>query len=169
MKRKQNQISMHCQYQNQRRCKMYKIKIHNASETMYTDRPGQLPATSSSGNQYIMVLVKEVNGNHIRHQRWANEKQNSRINDKSIHCTLDTFDSHRSYPTHNTSFGQWSISQIKGRVIQPTTHLLDNEASTKLKAEIKKNCTIQLVPPNNHRQNLAERAIQTLKNILKQY
>jgi hypothetical protein len=43
------------------------------------------------------------------------------------------------------------------------THLMDNEASAKLKAEIRKNCTIQLVPPDNHRRNLAERAIQTFK------
>ncbi len=52
-------------------------------------------------------------------------------------------------------------------VIQPTTHLLDNEASAKLKAEIKKNCMIQLVPPDNHRRNLAERAIQMFKNHFK--
>jgi len=32
------------------------IKIHMASKTMYTDQPGRFPATSSSGNQYIMVL-----------------------------------------------------------------------------------------------------------------
>ena len=42
-------------------------------------------------------------------------------------------------------------------------HLMDNEASAKLKAEIRKNCTIQLVPPDNHRRNLVERAIQTFK------
>jgi hypothetical protein len=52
-------------------------------------------------------------------------------------------------------------------VIQPTTHLSDNEASAKLKAEIKKNCTIQLVPPDNHIRNLAERAVQTFKNNFK--
>jgi hypothetical protein len=33
--------------------------------------------------------------------------------------------------------------------------------------EIKKNCAIQLVPPDNHQQNLAERAIQTFKNYFK--
>jgi hypothetical protein len=33
------------------------IKIHNANDTMHTDKPGRFPATSSSGNQYIMVLV----------------------------------------------------------------------------------------------------------------
>jgi hypothetical protein len=32
-------------------------------------------------------------------------------------------------------------------VIQPKTHLLDNKAAAELKAEIKKNCKIQLVPP----------------------
>jgi hypothetical protein len=37
-------------------------------------------------------------------------------------------------------------------------------ASEEFKAEIKKNCTIQLVPPDNHQQNLAERAIHTFKN-----
>ncbi len=33
--------------------------------------------------------------------------------------------------------------------------------------EIQKKCTIQLVPPDNHRCNLAERAIQTFKNHFK--
>jgi hypothetical protein len=41
------------------------LKIHNASETMYTDQPGQFPVTSSSGNQYIMVL-DEVDRNYRR-------------------------------------------------------------------------------------------------------
>ncbi len=43
------------------------------------------------------------------------------------------------------------------------THLMDNKAPAKLKVEIRKNCTIQLIPPDNHRRNLAERAIQTFK------
>mgnify|MGYP003846118773 CR=1 FL=1 len=41
------------------------------------------------------------------------------------------------------------------------------EALEQIKEEIRKNCTIQLVPPNNHRRNLAERAIQTFKNHFK--
>ncbi len=44
---------------------------------------------------------------------------------------------------------------------------MDNEASTAFKAEIRKNCTLQVVPPDNHRRNLAERAIQTFKNDFK--
>jgi hypothetical protein len=51
--------------------------------------------------------------------------------------------------------------------VWPKTHVLDNEASEAFKNEIKKNCKIQLVPPDNHRRNLAERAIQTFKNHFK--
>jgi hypothetical protein len=42
---------------------------------------------------------------------------------------------------------------------------LDNECSEKFKQCIRKNgMTHKLVPPNNHRCNIAERAIQTFKN-----
>jgi hypothetical protein len=43
-------------------------------------------------------------------------------------------------------------------------HILDNEALVEFKKEIKKNCNLQLVSPDTHRQNLAERAIQTFKS-----
>ncbi len=42
-------------------------------------------------------------------------------------------------------------------------HILDNEASGAFKLEINKNCTLQLVPLDTHRENLAKRAIQTFK------
>ena len=45
--------------------------------------------------------------------------------------------------------------------------MLDNEALEAFKKEIKKNCKIQMVSPDNHRQNLAERAIQTFNNHFK--
>ncbi len=48
-------------------------------------------------------------------------------------------------------------------IVKPTTHIMDNEASAEWRV-IHKNCTIQLVPSNNHRCNLAERAIQTFKS-----
>ena len=54
------------------------IKVHNAAETMHTDQTGWFLATSSRGNQYIMVLV-EVEGNF--HRCRANEKQVRKIND----------------------------------------------------------------------------------------
>ena len=40
--------------------------------------------------------------------------------------------------------------------VRPKMHILDNEASAEFKREIQKNCAIQLVPPDNHRRNLAE-------------
>jgi hypothetical protein len=60
----------------------------------------------------------------------------------------------------------WARLTASGTV-KPSTHLLDNKALAAYKAEIKKNCTIQLVPPDNYRRNLAERAIQTFKNHFK--
>jgi hypothetical protein len=53
------------------------------------------------------------------------------------------------------------------RTVKPMTHILDNETSEEFKREIQKKCTIQLVPPDNHRQNLAEWVIQTFKNHFK--
>jgi hypothetical protein len=44
-------------------------------------------------------------------------------------------------------------------------HRLDNKCSEKFKQCIRKNGTIhKLFPPNNHRRNIAKRAIQTFKN-----
>jgi hypothetical protein len=45
------------------------------------------------------------------------------------------------------------------RMVKPITHLLDNDASEEFKAEVRKNSLIQLVPQENHQQNLAEQAI----------
>jgi hypothetical protein len=48
--------------------------------------------------------------------------------------------------------------------IQPKIHLLDNECSTKFKERIKSNnMEYQLVPPHDHRQNIAETAIKVFK------
>jgi hypothetical protein len=120
------------------------IKVHNSTETMHTDQTGRFPATSSSGNQYIMVLV-EVDGNFIDAEPMKNRSEGSMI---------------KAYKT------LWDRLTSSGTV-KPKTHILDNEASVEFKREIQKNCTVQLVPPDNHRRNLAERAIQTFKNHFK--
>ena len=45
---------------------------------------------------------------------------------------------------------------------------MDNEASAELKLAMEdNNTTYQLVPPHDHRNNLAERAIQTFKHHFK--
>jgi hypothetical protein len=46
----------------------------------------------------------------------------------------------------------WERLTANGTV-KPTTHIMDNKASAEYKKEIQKNCTIQLVLPNNHRQH----------------
>jgi hypothetical protein len=120
------------------------IKIYNASNRMHSNQTGRFPATSSSGNQYIMVLV-EVDGNYIDAEPMKNRSAGSMI---KAYLTL------------------WKQPTETGSV-EPTTHILDKEVSAELKEATKKNCTIQFVPPDNHRGNLVERAIQTFKNHFK--
>ena len=52
------------------------IKTHNVTETMHTDQTGRFPATSTRGNQYIMVLV-EVDGNYINVEPMKNRMKGS--------------------------------------------------------------------------------------------
>jgi hypothetical protein len=48
--------------------------------------------------------------------------------------------------------------------VNPRMHILDNKCSAKFKEQIKlNNMKYQLVPPHNHRQNIAEKAIQVFK------
>ena len=55
--------------------------------------------------------------------------------------------------------------RTKAQDIVPTHQVLDNEISTSYRLEIKKtSMTYQLVPPDDHRNNLAEKSIQTWKN-----
>ncbi len=124
-------------------CDMF-IQIHNANNTAHSDQTGCFPVTSSSGNKYIMVLV-EVDGNFIDAEPMKNKTAGSMIK------------------AYLVLWNRLTASET----VKPTTHLLDNKASEEFKAEIRKKCTIQLVPPDNHQQNLAEQAIQTFKNHFK--
>jgi hypothetical protein len=111
---------------------------------MHSNQTGRFPAASNKDNQYIMVLV-EVDGNYINADPMNNKSEGSIIKTYLIIWTR----------------------LMKLSTVQPITHILDNEVSEEYNAEIKKNCTMQLVPPGNHQQNLAERAIQTFKNHFK--
>ena len=60
---------------------------------------------------------------------------------------------------------QTLIDRLKEAQIAPTLHILDNECLEEFKETIKENkMTYQLVPPNDHRRNVAEKAIQTFKH-----
>ena len=54
---------------------------------------------------------------------------------------------------------------MKQQGITPAHQVLDNEISQTYKDEIRDSgMSYQLVPPDDHRRNIAERAIQTWKN-----
>jgi hypothetical protein len=120
------------------------IQLFNVEGTMLTNQTGRFPANSSSRNKYIMVLV-EIDGNYIDADLMKDQMEGSMIKACLILWTQIT----------------------ASKSVKPKTHVLDNEASEAIKKEIRKNCKIQLVPPDNHRPNLSERAIQMFKNHFK--
>ena len=62
---------------------------------------------------------------------------------------------------------QTLLQRIKlSGVCDPKLYILDNEAGKEFQKEIEKQCKMQMVPPDTHRRNIAERAIQTFKNHL---
>ena len=117
------------------------VKVINANETVYTDQTGRLPIQSSKGNTSLMIYY-DVDANYINAEPLRNHADNQMI---SAYHTL------------------WERVKCQ-RVTKPKLHILDNKASEALKSAIKENCELQLVPPDTHRRNLAERAIQTFKS-----
>ncbi len=111
-----NNEGMHQNKMSPKKMQDVYIQIHNASETMHTDQSGRFPATSSKGNQYIMVLV-EVDGNYIDAEPMKNKSEGLII---KAYLTL------------------WTQLTASGTV-RLTTHILDNKASATYKAEIQKN------------------------------
>ena len=116
--------------------------VFNAKDTMYTDQTGQFPITSMRRNKYIMIMY-EVNGNYIDAEPFKNKTDDELT---------------------KTYQAMWARLAESEEEITPTLHILDNEAPIGLKMAIKQNCKYQLVPPDTHRRNLAERAIQTFKS-----
>jgi hypothetical protein len=107
---------------------------------IYTDQPGHFPKRLSKGNQCIMFLT------HIYSNAILVEAMKNRTEGKMI----------RVY--------QVLINRLLQAGVTLKQHILDNECSEEFKATIRKNnMTFQLVPPHDHRQNIAEKAIQTFK------
>ena len=107
---------------------------------IYTDQTGKFPTRSSKGNQYIMVLA-ELDSNAILVEPMRNRTAGEMVK------------------TYNNL-----IRRLKKCGITPKHQILDNEISAEYKeAMAEHNITYQLVPPHDHRRNMAERAIQTFK------
>jgi hypothetical protein len=109
-------------------------------DIQHTDQTGRFPKKSNRGTQYVMVLI-ELDSNAI-----LVEGMKDRTSGEMI----------QAY--------QHLVDRLKTAGIQPKHHVLDNECSADFKATIIKNQMMyQLVPPNDHRRNIAEKAIQTFQ------
>jgi hypothetical protein len=113
---------------------------HETERLMYTDQTGRFPQKSSRGNQYIMVLI-EIDSNAILVEAMKNRTTGEMI---------------RAY--------QVLVNRLRSAGVTPKMHILGNECSAEFKERIKSNnMQYQLVPPHNHRRNIAEKAIQVFK------
>ena len=108
---------------------------------MYTDQTGKFPCVARSGNHYLMIA-------YVADPNLILAKAFKRKTKEDLTATY------------------LSIKhELNKKGIQVSLHILDNEASNLYKEAIEKEqCTYQLVPPNNHRRNAAERAIRTFKD-----
>ena len=119
---------------------MYAITNPHREGKAYADLTGRFPYRSSRGNEYILVAY-HYDSNAI----------------------LATAIKNRQAATITSAWKNLN-SQFAKAGAQPTTYIMDNEASTDLKDALQEEqIEHQLVPPHNHRTNLAERAIQTFK------
>jgi hypothetical protein len=115
--------------------------IHVIVGHMYTDLTGCFPKMSSRGYKYILVLY-DYNGNSIQAEPMKN-----RSDAEAIRAYSKIYD------------------ELTSKGLKTKFQKMDNEASTALKLFLNsKDIQFQLVPPQVHRQNAAERAIQTFKN-----
>eukprot|EP00804_Cyclotella_cryptica_P015207 CCRYP_000733-RA/>CCRYP_000733-RA protein AED:0.43 eAED:0.26 QI:0/0/0/1/1/1/3/0/840 len=117
------------------------IKTYDTSNTLYTNQTGKFPHVSSRGFRYQMILY-HADTNSI----WIE-------------------------PTKNRTEGELILARsrallrMKACNITPQHQVLDNEVSAAYRDVITTSgMTYQLVPPNDHRRNIAEKAIQTWKD-----
>ena len=117
------------------------VNTYDTHDTMFTDQTGKFPHLSSRGNRYQMILYHR-GSNSI----WVE-------------------------PTKNKTEGEMilardrALTRMRACNILPKRQVLDNEASAAYKQAIKESgMDYQLVPPDDHRRNIAKKAIQTWKD-----
>jgi hypothetical protein len=115
--------------------------VIDPEEIMFTDQTGRFPLLSQSGNQYIMVAY-HYTSNLILMEAMRNRTEGEII---------------AAY--------RRIMKRMRKSNLTIKKHILDNEASANYKEAIANNkVEYKLVPPNNHQQIQAERAIQTFKS-----
>jgi hypothetical protein len=109
---------------------------------LFTDDTGRFPVRAHSGNQYVMIAF-HADGNLILQQAFKSKSNRHRI------------------AAYNAI-----MTRLAARGLSVDLQILDNEASSAYKEAItfKWNATFQLVPPDMHHRNRAERAIRTFKD-----
>ena len=109
---------------------------------LYTDDTGRFPVKARSGNQYVMI-AHHADGNLILQQAFKTRSDKHRIE------------------AYNAI-----MTRLAARGLVVDLQILDNEASAAYKHAITVTwkCKFQLVPPDMHRRNRAERAIRTFKD-----
>ncbi|KAL7530484.1 hypothetical protein ACHAXR_003518, partial [Thalassiosira sp. AJA248-18] len=117
------------------------VKVVDLKETMYSDQTGKFPYLSSRGMRYIIVAF-HTDPNYIFAEPMRNRTERQ---------TIEAYDK--------------IVKKMKAGGLGIKLHILDNEISAEYKEAIKENrATHQLVPPGDHRRNMAKRAIQTFKD-----
>jgi hypothetical protein len=109
---------------------------------LYTDNTSRFPVRARSGNQYVMIAY-HANGNLILQQEFQTKSDRHRI---AAYTAI--------------------MTRLAAQGLSVDLQILDNEASSAYKQAITFTwkAKFQLVPPDMHRQNRAERAIRTFKD-----
>ena len=117
------------------------IALYEPKATMFTDQTGRFPQQSSHGNNYQMIL-HDIDSNSTWVEPMKNRTEGEMILGR-----------------------RRALAHMKVQGIIPSHQVLDNEISAAYRAEIQATgMTYQLVPPDDHRRNVAEKAIQTWKD-----
>ena len=119
------------------------INTKDITSKLYSDQTGKFPLSSSRSQKYFFVFYHSDRNAILRYAiKSRTTKDLCKTQMKAYTC----------YKYHGEA---------------PNLHILDNECSTEMKAMFEQEQVLfQPVPPNIHRQNTAERAIQTYKNHL---
>ena len=116
-------------------------RTYDTKDFVYSDQTGKQFMISSQGNQYQMVMY-HVDSNSIFVGTMKNKTEGEMIRARTQ-----------------------LLHRMKLAGIHPKTQVLDNEASKAYKeAIVKSGMDYQLVLPDDHRRNVAEKAIQTWKD-----
>jgi len=117
------------------------IMEHEVKSLMYADQTGLFQAVSSLGNKYVMIL----------HHVHSNSSWAEAIRDQSGGELILA--------------RARALARMQRRGLIPKHQILDNQASAEYKAAIEASgMTCELVTPEEHRRNMAEKAIQTFKD-----